>query len=129
MGSDEIYVGRSNKARPDAVKEGQLNPNQMHSYDQGKSMDLTFNHINAFPQYSDFANGIWKKYQEKIISYAKDTCQAKDGSAEFHVVSGVSDYELTGNLSSVLFSTHGTLINTDIIRKADGSKSPRLLNS
>ena len=102
MGSNKIYLGRGNMTRPEAVEEGQLNPNQMHSYESGStnSMDLTFNHINAFPQYSDFARGVWRKYQEKIISYGKDTCSQKDPSATFYVVSGLSDYELTGKGTS-----------------------------
>lgn len=99
MGSNSIYVGRGKKTLPEAVQEGQLNTNQMHSYNPN-SMDLTFNHINAFPQYTDFARGVWRKYQEQIISYGKDRCSQKDPSATFYVVSGVSDYELTGEGTS-----------------------------
>ncbi len=94
-----IYLDRGKKDQPEGVQEGQLNPKRMHSYGD-KSMDLTFNHINAFPQYSDFANGVWRKYQEKIISFAKVRCAEKDASAEFYVVSGLSDYELTGRGST-----------------------------
>lgn len=99
MGSNKIYLDRGDKKYPEGVEEGQLNPNQMHTYADA-AMDLTFNHINAFPQYTDFAKGVWKKYQNKIISYAKDICSVKDESAVFYVVSGVSDYELTGVRSS-----------------------------
>jgi hypothetical protein len=99
MGSGKIYKDRGKKTQPEGVEEGQLNPNRIHSYD-GISMDLTFNHINAFPQYSDFANGVWRKYQEKIIKYANERCQDNDPSAVFHVISGLSDYELTGKRSS-----------------------------
>ena len=99
MGSNLIYLKRGLKTEPEAVEEGQLNPNRIHSY-AGPSMDLTFNHINAFPQYTDFAKGVWRKYQDKILLYAKDRCSAKDTSAAFYVVSGLSDYELTGKGSS-----------------------------
>ena len=99
IGSNLIYLDRNKKTAPDGVEPGQLNPSQIHTY-QGESMDLTFDYLNAFPQYTDFANGVWRKYQEKIITYAKVQCRAKHSTAVFYSVSGVSDYELTGHRSS-----------------------------
>lgn len=99
MGSNLIYLKRGNTTSPEAVVEGQLNPNLIHSYND-KAMDLTFNHLNGFPQYSATANGVWRKYEEKMALYAKDRCSAKDDSAMFYAVSGLSDYELTGKGSS-----------------------------
>lgn len=95
VGRNKIYMKRSNITRPEAMQEGQLNMNQMHSYND-ESMDITLNHLNAFPIYREFAQNVWKKYQRKMISYAKTRCSTKDESAVFNVVSGLSDYELTG---------------------------------
>ncbi|XP_028405012.1 uncharacterized protein LOC114527525 [Dendronephthya gigantea] len=127
IGSNKIYLDRSDKKYPEGVEEGQLNPNQMHTYADA-SMDLTFNHINAFPQYTDFAQGVWRKYQNKIISYAKDICSAKDVSAVFYAVSGVSDYELTGVRSSAFLrpATFWPVAYEGAVTQPDGS--PELEN-
>ena len=96
MGSNKIYLNRGDRRYPDAVEEGQLNPMQMHSYNK-ETMKLTHTHVNAYPQFTDFNDGVWKAYEKKIFNYAKTRCSSNSPSSNFYVITGVSDYEIKGN--------------------------------
>ena len=63
-------------------------------------MKLTHTFTNAYPQYSYFNIGVWKKYEKKIFDYAKSTCVGKSTNAEFYAVTGLSDYKITSTKNS-----------------------------
>lgn len=103
QGHDKIYEHRGNKKYPNGVDRGHLNPSLMNSFDVS-SMDLTHTHTNGYPQFYAFNNGVWKRFERKIFNYARKNCFLKSTKSEFYVITGLSDYKITGTKTSTLKS-------------------------
>lgn len=93
QGKNKLYAGRGRKTNPRAVDKGHLNPSQINSFD-ANTMKLTHTYTNAYPQFTYFNIGVWKKYEKKIFDYAKIKCFAKAGNSEFYLLTGLSDYKV-----------------------------------
>ncbi|KAJ7384694.1 hypothetical protein OS493_020277 [Desmophyllum pertusum] len=85
QGSKKMY---ENQPGPVKYQKGHVAPFNILSYSAGSGL-ASFAYTNAVPQVDGFNMGQWKKYEGRIVKYAKQECEPQGGT--LYLITGISE--------------------------------------
>lgn len=74
------------------LSKGHMNPSGLNSFDIN-ALRATYTLTNAAPQFKNFNSHPWRKFERKIVEYAR-RCSKLDDSAILYLLTGTSDYSI-----------------------------------
>ena len=84
QGSEVLYRNQPIQGR---YERGHVVPVNILRYSD-ESARATFTYTNCVPQIAGFNRGVWKKYEGKIVEYARDYCAPNGGT--LYLITGTS---------------------------------------